>query len=122
VLPQTDHSVGNGPLTRWCIKAVAEPGCARGDPQSVSVGPGIPSQAAGVSLMGMPPMSATSLTPRQREILSWAAQGKSAKEIAEILGITPRTVEKLMETVLRELGAANRTHAVAIPLRNKLID
>ena len=64
----------------------------------------------------------TSLTPRQREILSWAAQGKSAKEIAEILGITPRTVEKLMETVVRELGAANRTHAVAIALRNKLID
>ena len=72
--------------------------------------------------MGMPPMSATSLTPRQREILSWAAQGKSAKEIAEILGITPRTVEKLMETVIRELGAANRTHAVAIAPRNKLIE
>ena len=64
----------------------------------------------------------TSLTPRQREVLSWVAQGKSAKEIAEILGITPRTVEKLMETVMRELGPANSTHAVAIALRNKLID
>jgi DNA-binding NarL/FixJ family response regulator len=43
------------------------------------------------------------LTPRQREVLQLVAEGKSGKEIAAILGISPRTVEfhkaGIMETV-----------------------
>jgi DNA-binding NarL/FixJ family response regulator len=45
---------------------------------------------------------ARSLTPRQREILQLLAEGRSAKEIAATLGISPRTVEfhkyQMMET------------------------
>jgi LuxR family transcriptional regulator, quorum-sensing system regulator BjaR1 len=66
--------------------------------------------------------SQPSLTPRQREILIWVSHGKSSKEIAKILGITQRGVEGLIQLAVRKLGAANRTHAVAIALRNKLID
>jgi DNA-binding CsgD family transcriptional regulator len=62
------------------------------------------------------------LTPREREVLTWAAQGKSAWEIGEILHITQRTVNEHVRTAARKLGATNRTQAVAIALRNRIID
>ncbi|MGP0092297.1 MAG: LuxR C-terminal-related transcriptional regulator, partial [Xanthobacteraceae bacterium] len=61
-------------------------------------------------------MGPRSLSPREREVLSWAAQGKTTQEISETLGITPRTVEEHVTAASRKLGAANRTHAVAIAL------
>jgi len=62
------------------------------------------------------------LTPREREVISWASQGKSAWEIGEILHITQRTAEEHLATAARKLGAVNRTHAVALAIRNKLIN
>jgi DNA-binding CsgD family transcriptional regulator len=62
------------------------------------------------------------LTPREREVLTWAALGKSAWEIGEILHITKRTVDEHVRTAARKLGAMNRTQAVAIALRNRIID
>jgi len=62
-----------------------------------------------------------SLTPREREVLWWAAEGKSALEIGEILHITKRTVDEHTHNVARKLGAANRTQAVAIAIRERLI-
>ena len=62
-----------------------------------------------------------SLTPREREVLWWAAQGKSAKEIGEILHITKRTVDEHTHNAARKLSAANRTQAVAVALRERLI-
>jgi LuxR family quorum sensing-dependent transcriptional regulator len=61
------------------------------------------------------------LTAREREVLSWAANGKSAWEIGEILTISKRTVDEHCHTAFRKLGAVNRTHAVAIALRQQLI-
>jgi LuxR family quorum sensing-dependent transcriptional regulator len=58
-----------------------------------------------------------SLTPREREVLWWAAQGKSASEVAEILHISKRTVEEHTQNAIRKLGTDNRTQAVAIALR-----
>jgi DNA-binding CsgD family transcriptional regulator len=63
----------------------------------------------------------TSLTPREREVLAWVAQGKSAREIAEILHIAKRTVDEHVQTAVRKLGALKRTHAVAIALRDAII-
>lgn len=62
------------------------------------------------------------LTAREREVLVWAAVGKSAWETAEILRITKRTVDEHAQTAFRKLGAVNRTHAVAIALRTGLIN
>jgi LuxR family transcriptional regulator, quorum-sensing system regulator BjaR1 len=62
------------------------------------------------------------LTEREREVLTWMASGKSSWEIGEILGIAKRTVDEHSQTVQRKLGAANRSHAVAIALRNRLIE
>ncbi len=61
------------------------------------------------------------LTSREREVLTWAAQGKSAWEIGEILNIAKRTVDEHIQSTFRKLGAKNRTQAVAIALRDRLI-
>jgi LuxR family quorum sensing-dependent transcriptional regulator len=63
-----------------------------------------------------------SLTPREREVLAWVAQGKSAAQIAEILHIATRTVNEHVQICVKKLGALNRTHAVAIALRDHIIE
>jgi LuxR family transcriptional regulator, quorum-sensing system regulator BjaR1 len=62
------------------------------------------------------------LTSREREVLAWAAQGKSAWETGEILKVAKRTVDEHAQKAMRKLGAANRTQAVAIALRRALFD
>jgi LuxR family quorum sensing-dependent transcriptional regulator len=63
----------------------------------------------------------STLTTRERDALAWAARGKSAWEIGEILGISKRTVDEHVQTACRKLNAANRTQAVAAALRDGLI-
>ena len=67
------------------------------------------------------PLRDYSLSPRKREVLWWAAQGKSAWEIGEILHIAKRTVDEHTHKAVRKLGAVNRTQAVATALRERLI-
>jgi DNA-binding CsgD family transcriptional regulator len=52
------------------------------------------------------------LTPRQTEVLQWLAHGKGNHEIALILGISPRTVEKHLEGIYRQIGVENRIAAL----------
>jgi LuxR family quorum sensing-dependent transcriptional regulator len=73
-------------------------------------------------LAGLAPATKPRLTPREREVLLWVAQGKSSWEIGEILAIGRRTVEEHAATAVRKLGAVNRSHAIAIALRDKLIE
>jgi DNA-binding CsgD family transcriptional regulator len=61
------------------------------------------------------------LTEREREVLTWVAQGKSAWEIGKILNIAKRTVDEYAATAYRKLGAVNRAQAVAIAVRDRLI-
>ncbi len=51
------------------------------------------------------------LSPREREILSWAAKGKSNGVIAEILEITESTVITYLERAFKKLGVDNRVTA-----------
>ncbi len=62
------------------------------------------------------------LTAREREVLSWVAAGKTAWEIGEILHIAKRTVDEHVHSVRRKLDAGTRAHAVAIAVRDRLID
>lgn len=73
-------------------------------------------------LLAPAPHPSARLTPREREVLAWASQGKSAWEIGEILRIAQRTAEEHLATAARKLGAVNRTHAVAIAIRQRLIN
>ena len=67
------------------------------------------------------PAPIPALTPRETEVLTWVAKGKTAREIAEVLHISKRTVDEHVLTATRKLGAANRTQAVAFALQNRLV-
>lgn len=58
------------------------------------------------------------LTQRQSEVLYWVSNGKSNREIAIILDMSPRTVNKHLEQVFQKLGVENRTSAAVIGLNN----
>jgi DNA-binding NarL/FixJ family response regulator len=62
------------------------------------------------------------LTKRQREILQLLADGESTTVAARELDLSEETVKTHIKTALARLGARNRTHAVAIALRECLID
>ncbi|BAT59575.1 alkaline phosphatase synthesis transcriptional regulatory protein PhoP [Variibacter gotjawalensis] len=57
------------------------------------------------------------LTRREAEVLFWIAQGKANRDIASILGMSPRTVNKHLEQVFFKLGVENRTMAASAALR-----
>lgn len=52
------------------------------------------------------------LSKRQNEVLRWMIEGKRNREIAQILSISERTVEKHVEAILRTLEAENRASAI----------
>src|SRR5258707_9694815 len=62
------------------------------------------------------------LTQRQRQILQRLANGESTTVAARELDLSEETVKTHMKNALARLGARNRTHAVAIALRECLID
>lgn len=56
--------------------------------------------------------TAAGLTPREREVLDWAGRGKADLQIAAILGVSVRTVQKHLERVYAKLGVESRLAAV----------
>ena len=52
------------------------------------------------------------LTVREREILRWVANGKTDRQVAAIVGLSHRTVQKHLEHIYTKLGVENRTAAV----------
>jgi DNA-binding NarL/FixJ family response regulator len=61
------------------------------------------------------------LTDRELEVLKLMAQGSRNKEIAHDLNITERTAKAHVSSILGKLGASDRTEAVTVALRKKLI-
>lgn len=53
------------------------------------------------------------LTERELECLFWACEGKTAWEMAKIVGVAERTINFHLTSVIKKLGASNRQHAVA---------
>ena len=62
------------------------------------------------------------LTPREREILQLLADGMSNGDVAAKLFISQETVKSHVRHILTKLEADTRTHAVAIALREAMID
>jgi DNA-binding response OmpR family regulator/DNA-binding CsgD family transcriptional regulator len=62
-------------------------------------------------------LATASLTPRETEVLSWIAKGKTNRDVAEILGMSPRTVNKHLEHVFEKLGVETRAAAAALASR-----
>ncbi len=61
------------------------------------------------------------LTPRQTEILRQLQLGRSTRQIAEELSLSPETVRNHVRHVLKALGVHSRLEAVAVAQREHLI-
>jgi LuxR family quorum sensing-dependent transcriptional regulator len=61
------------------------------------------------------------LTEREREVLRWTAVGKTYGQIAEILGISDRTVEAHLRHAKLKLGTVNATHTAVVALQRREI-
>jgi DNA-binding NarL/FixJ family response regulator len=57
------------------------------------------------------------LTDREAEVLLWISRGKANRQISEILGISPRTVNKHLEQVFEKMGIENRASAAAAAVK-----
>ena len=58
------------------------------------------------------PPDSKPLSPKETEILTWVAGGKTDDDIAAILGISRNTVDTHMRSIFRKLDAGNRVTAV----------
>jgi len=61
--------------------------------------------------------AALHLTDRESEVLYWIGNGKTNREIGQILDNSPRTINKHLEQIFRKLEVVNRTSAAAIAIR-----
>ena len=69
-----------------------------------------------------PKGSRGTLTRRQRQILQLLADGESTTAAARELGVGPETIKSHTKNILARLGARNRANAIAIALRESLIE
>lgn len=58
--------------------------------------------------------AAAALTPREAEVLSWIAKGKTNRDVGEILAMSPRTVNKHLEHIFEKLGVETRAAAAVL--------
>lgn len=58
------------------------------------------------------------LSPQERTVIYAAADGKMDHEVAAALGVAPATVRTYWARINAKLRSENRTHAVAIVLKN----
>lgn len=61
------------------------------------------------------------LTPREREILRYIAEGRQNREIAQLLFISVRTVQAHRSNLMEKLGAHDRTQLVKYAIRKGII-
>ena len=67
------------------------------------------------------PAAPMRITPRQKEVLQLLAAGRSNKEIAIALGLSPATVKTHVSQIIATIGAANRAEATARAINLGLI-
>jgi DNA-binding CsgD family transcriptional regulator len=99
---------------------------------SIAIAPG--GQGHGITLLleekriaaGAPPMAPATedaaaapgenfrLTPRENDVLMWLGKGKTNRDIADILGMSPRTVNKHLEHIFVKLGVETRSAAAVM--------
>jgi DNA-binding NarL/FixJ family response regulator len=61
------------------------------------------------------------LTPREREIVQLVAEGKSTKEVADVLGISPKTADTHRTNLMRKLGFHSVSELVRYAIRNQIV-
>src|ERR1700689_2482537 len=81
----------------------------------------ITARLAGVARPGLWPKPAA-LNDREVEVLTWVARGKTSVEIAQIVGLTKRTIDFHIDNARGKLGAATRSEAVIKATTGRLIE
>lgn len=61
------------------------------------------------------------LTPRERQVLALLAEGRTNKQIAEALTVSPGTVRLHVSNILSKLAVSNRTEAARLALQHNLV-
>jgi len=64
--------------------------------------------------LSLSPTGDCGLSRRQSEVADWVCQGKTNAEIAIILGISPRTVQKHIEHIFEKMGVGSRMALAAL--------
>ena len=62
------------------------------------------------------------LTPREREVVKLVAEAHTTEQIASLLQISPRTVERHRENILAKLGMRDRVELTRWAIRHGLIE
>lgn len=70
---------------------------------------------------GAAPDDTEALTTREREVLIYIAEGNTNREIAEKLVISPKTVDRHRENIMRKLNMHNRVELVKYAIEKGLI-
>ncbi len=65
---------------------------------------------------------ADALTPREREVMRWVAEGETNRAIAERLGLSEKTVDRHVSNIFDKFGVSSRAAATAHALRHGLLD
>ena len=81
----------------------------------------INARLAGIARSALWPKT-VELNEREVEVLTWVARGKTSMEIAQILGLTKRTIDFHIDNARTKLGAATRTEAVIKAASGRLIE
>jgi DNA-binding NarL/FixJ family response regulator len=61
------------------------------------------------------------LTPRQREVLQLLAEGFSMKQVADMLSVTPRTVQFHKYSMMRQLGIKSSAELIQFAVRQHIV-
>jgi DNA-binding response OmpR family regulator len=81
----------------------------------------IAARLAGIARTSLQPKS-IALNDREVEVLTWVARGKTSMEIAQILGLTKRTIDFHIDNARGKLGASTRSEAVIKAATGRLIE
>jgi two-component system, NarL family, response regulator NreC len=77
------------------------------------------SQSLSTAQQAYPP--SITLTPRQQEIVKLLAEGQSVRGIAEILGVSAKTVDAHKFTLMRKLGIHNKAQLVTYAIQKRIV-
>ncbi len=61
------------------------------------------------------------LSPREREVVQMVCEGKSSREIAEIQGVSPTTIDKQRRSAMRKLGVTDVVGLVRVSIQHGLV-
>jgi DNA-binding NarL/FixJ family response regulator len=98
------------------MEAAFEYALSEGEPSTIT-----PSSAASVQPTTSASEHPAELTPREVEVLGLVAEGLTNPQVAQKLFLSPRTVQRHLNSVYRKLGVSSRAAATRLALEHGLL-